>query len=48
MHTLEEESYAMFKTAACTLNWQKANKGFDVLICFSATRCSTLPDKTNT
>lgn len=47
--TLGEESCAeVFGTAQSTLNWHRANKGFDVLMCVPATRCSVLPDKTNT
>lgn len=46
--TLGEESYAeVFRTAQCTLNWHRANKGFDVLMCAPATRDSGFPDRTN-
>lgn len=39
--TLGEESYAeVFRTAECTLNWHRANKGFDVLMCVPATSWS--------
>lgn len=40
-----KEKLCWSRTAACTLNQHKANKGLDVLICISATRCFAMPDK---